>query len=280
MQSQTSYTLSEEVTISVREIGEPTSTYPTLIFLHFWGGSSLTFQSLIHQLTQSNHGVHALAPDFRGCGNSTGPSRLGSYTIPDLASDITALIQRVQISPLGYILVGHSMGGKVAQFIASRLPDTLKLRGLFLIAPAPLGKLELDQEAKEQQQHAYDSPESAEFVFRNILLSADTTVSSETLESLGNDAVRTSDFVKRAWPTYGMAEDYSEMYNSLKVPVKIAVGTDDRIETLVRVRSEVYEKLSQVEEADFIVLPGVGHLSIIEAPEPLAKELQAFMGGF
>ena len=34
-----------------------------------------------------------------------------------------------------YVLVGHSMGGKLAQIVAKRQPDALV--GLVLVAPAP-----------------------------------------------------------------------------------------------------------------------------------------------
>jgi pimeloyl-ACP methyl ester carboxylesterase len=54
--------------------------------------------------------------------------------------------------------VGHSVGGKISQLIASRNPEGLK--GLILIAPAPPTRLRFTDEAREIQIHAYDNREN------------------------------------------------------------------------------------------------------------------------
>jgi pimeloyl-ACP methyl ester carboxylesterase len=53
-----------------------------------------------------------------------------------------------------YVLVGHSLGGKISQLIASRRPEGLV--GLVLVAPAPPTPLRFPDEMRETQIHAYD----------------------------------------------------------------------------------------------------------------------------
>jgi pimeloyl-ACP methyl ester carboxylesterase len=70
-----------------------------------------------------------LTPDLRGRGGG----RSAGLSMSDYASDIAALIQAQDRPP---ILIGHSLGGLVAQMAASRAP----LSGLILLAPsAPWG---------------------------------------------------------------------------------------------------------------------------------------------
>src|SRR3546814_14358164 len=55
------------------------------------------------------------------------------YRIADLASCLSAMITTLRLSDV--VLVGHSMGGKIAQYLAGQRPEWLK--GLVLIASSP-----------------------------------------------------------------------------------------------------------------------------------------------
>jgi pimeloyl-ACP methyl ester carboxylesterase len=90
------------------------------------------------------------AIDFHGWGYSTGPHSPAAYAISNLADDVQSLVTLLpQITDTGFVLVGHSMGGKVAQLLASRRPPGLK--GVLLIAPAPAGPLILPSEEMKEQ---------------------------------------------------------------------------------------------------------------------------------
>lgn len=72
---------------------------------------------------------HDLPPGMRA------PRELGLTSTLDYADDIEALVRGLKEPP---ILIGHSMGGLVAQMVAARLP----VRALVLLAPsAPWGTL-------------------------------------------------------------------------------------------------------------------------------------------
>jgi 3-oxoadipate enol-lactonase len=72
-----------------------------------------------------------VAYDHRGWGESDKPET--GYSIPELANDAGALIQALGLTR--YVLIGHSMGGKVAQRLAAKRPEGLE--ALILVAPAP-----------------------------------------------------------------------------------------------------------------------------------------------
>jgi len=76
----------------------------------------------------AERGWHAVAPDLRGHGRSDHPTDPGDYSFEILAADLLALA-----GALGwgrFALIGHSMGGALAQLVALDAPD--RLTGLVL----------------------------------------------------------------------------------------------------------------------------------------------------
>jgi 3-oxoadipate enol-lactonase len=112
-------------TVQIAESGDGD---PALVFLHYWGGSSRTWQDVIDGLGGR---PRSIALDQRGWGGSVATD--GRYDLGAMANDAEAVAQTLSLSR--YVLVGHSMGGKVAQIVAKRRPDALV--GLVLVAPAP-----------------------------------------------------------------------------------------------------------------------------------------------
>jgi 3-oxoadipate enol-lactonase len=69
--------------------------------------------------------------DQRGWGDSIATD--GRYDLATMADDVQGVVEALGLHR--YVLVGHSMGGKVAQTVAARRPASLL--GLVLVAPAP-----------------------------------------------------------------------------------------------------------------------------------------------
>ncbi len=92
-----------------------------ILLLHGFTGSKEDFTEWLDPLAES--GWHAVAPDHRGHGKSSKPDGESAYSIAILAGDALALADQLGWSH--FALLGHSMGGYIAQSMAFSAPDRL-----------------------------------------------------------------------------------------------------------------------------------------------------------
>ena len=101
----------------VRTWGNPSA--PKIFLLHGWMDVSASFQFVVDEL---RHDWHVIAPDWRGFGLSEW-TREG-YWFPDYIGDLDALLEHFQPEAPAYI-VGHSMGGNIANLYAGIRPERI-----------------------------------------------------------------------------------------------------------------------------------------------------------
>ena len=88
------------VDINMFEVGRGT---PTLLFLHYWGGSIRSWRPVMEDLSESQRCV---AIDFRGWGQSS--RNTTDYRLDTLADDVIGVIEDLGLHD--FSIVGHSMG--------------------------------------------------------------------------------------------------------------------------------------------------------------------------
>ena len=250
---------SNGLTINVEEKGKGDLT---LVFLHYWGGLSQTWKHVTAKLTAK---FHTVAIDHRGWGESDAPSN--GYALADLAADAEGVIQALNLKR--YVLVGHSMGGKVAQLIASRQPAGLV--GLVLVAPSPPTPMVMPPEAREMMAGSYASRETVEAAIDNVLTAK--ALSSEDREQVIKDSLRGAAPAKVAWPRATSLEDTSRQVSAINVPTVVIAGELDKIDTVETLKKEL---LTRIPQAVLHVVPGTGHLSMLESPEEVARLIGDF----
>jgi len=235
---------------------------PTLVFLHYWGGSARTWQSVTRALEST---FRCVAYDQRGWGSSDAPS--DGYHLRNLADDASMLIRTLGLKR--YVLAGHSMGGKVAQLLASQCPPGLE--ALILVAPASPFPQHIPEEAKQAQLHAYDNRMTALAAIDFLTV---RRPDAALLEQLLQDSLGGSPGAKRAWPTSAAYEDISAQVTKIAVPTLLLVGDQDRQDPVELQRREV---LPSIDGAKMKVIPDCGHLIPVDQPAALAKEIGAFL---
>ena len=89
---------------------------PTVLMLHGIGGGHLAFAPQLETL--ASQGYRAIAWDMPGYGHS---APIEPYTFKGLAESCIRLVEALKCDSVA--LVGHSMGGMVAQEVVARRPD-------------------------------------------------------------------------------------------------------------------------------------------------------------
>ena len=123
--------------ISVRQFdGAPTLSCllygekPRFLFVHGSCSSVATWVPVMEAMAAL--GESCIAVDLRGHGKSAGKENLQSYGIHDYVDDVASVLKEY---PSIRTLVGHSMGGLICQFVASRV----RIGHLILVASSPVG---------------------------------------------------------------------------------------------------------------------------------------------
>jgi pimeloyl-ACP methyl ester carboxylesterase len=120
-------------------IAEAGSGGRPLVLAHGWTGSKEDFADWVQPL--ADLGFHVVVPDQRGHGASAKPDDEAAYSLATYASDLLALADALAWDR--FVLLGHSMGGMVAQFVA--LQAAVRLDGLVLM-DTHHGPIEVDPE--------------------------------------------------------------------------------------------------------------------------------------
>lgn len=152
---------------------------PSLVFLHYFAGSSESWSELIIQLQKTNH---CIVPDLPGFGDS---QPIKEPTVEAVAKIIAELIHKLDLQ--NYILIGHSMGGKVALAFAANQPSGL--RSLILLAPSPPTPEPIKSSERSRLLKTHGDRSAAEETAHKITVQ---TLSDVAFDRVVQDNLRTS----------------------------------------------------------------------------------------
>ena len=233
-----------------------------LVFLHYWGGSRRTFAPVIASLSSR---CTVVVYDQRGWGAAR--DLPGPYGINQLADDVIDVVRELEIDR--FLLVGHSMGGKVAQLAASRNPEGLA--GVILVAPAP-PRPTVDADAAQRRSHAYDSRESISDALQRVLTYR--PLAAGLREQVIADSLARNPDALLAWPMHGMIQNITGPAGLIEVPVHVLAGRHDLVDPPASLEANL---LPVIPGARMTVLDGTGHLSPLELPDQIANEIDQFV---
>jgi pimeloyl-ACP methyl ester carboxylesterase len=245
-------------------VGRRSGRGPTLLLLHYWGGSAGTWEPMLAHLDPQ---VPVAFYDHRGWGRSN--TLPGPFDLGQLAIDAAAVIEALDTD---VILVGHSMGGKVAQLVAAENPTALK--GLVLVAPAPPEPpAAITAQFQQQLAHAYDNPETVSSAIDHVLTAIPLAASARA--AVIADSLAGAAAARAEWPLHGVAENITTAAARILIDTTVIAGSRDVVEPVDVLRQHL---APFIPSASIRVLDGPGHLIPLEAPEMLARELTQYRG--
>jgi pimeloyl-ACP methyl ester carboxylesterase len=230
-----------------------------LLLVHGWMVSSAVWSDVIPALVAQGFAV--AAPDLRGAGASDRPQT--GYTVDRHVADMEAVVRA-----LGWercTVVGHSMGGAIAQRFAQRNHGLLDAQ--VLIAPVPADGVTLPPDVVEDFRGATASPDVAEHFLREYVSAplSDERWRSMVADSCGVTRAAVSEGLD-AWRSCAFADEL----DGIDVPTLVIGGADDPNFTPDVLRDRV---VSRWPGARLVVLDGANHYVPTDAPAAVARAI-------
>jgi pimeloyl-ACP methyl ester carboxylesterase len=251
-------TTNDGVQVAYRSFGEGQTA---VILIHGWKVSGAVYDDMLAALDLT--GLRILVPDLRGSGQSDKPAN--GHTIERFAEDIVAIADAERLG--AFVVVGHSMGGQVAQWLAAHYPE--RITGAVLLCSVPASGLPLPDEMIDVFRAAANSRDAQRGIFANV----GRELSPAAIDKLLEDAACTSHAAIRLGFEAWRAGGFTSALSQVRAPT-LVVGTDDPAIPVDLLRAEIVAKIAS---ARLAVLPGPGHYVQVERPRETAALLNAFL---
>jgi pimeloyl-ACP methyl ester carboxylesterase len=231
-----------------------------VVFAHGWISSRRMWYDVVDRLDPARY--RSVLFDFRGCGLSDRPRT--AHDFHAYASDLRAVTSRLETP---FTLVGHSMGGRQAQYLAAQKPANLER--LILIAPGSARALTLSNKRQTMAIAAYGSRERIERFQRAAMMRA---LSPETMLRIVDDAL-VCQYEHWTGANEWMRLDFAEKLAAIDFPTLVIAGANDPLAPPSRLKREV---AGPIAGSLFVVLKDAGHNLPVEVPAEIAAAVERF----
>jgi pimeloyl-ACP methyl ester carboxylesterase len=244
---------------------------PPLLLIHGSGFSGASWSRMVPALAGQHHVIRV---DLPGCGQSP-PAP--SYDVPAQADRVAALLDDLGLSRVA--VVGHSSGGYVATALGEQRPDLLGSLALISSGPSPDALLPQPVVLRALLAPPLGPllwPRRSNAMIRRAIgatCARPVDVPDDLVADLRATTYRTTRTVLRRNTAYLAERSVPERLAALEMPVPVLVifgAADPRWEP-----SSAHQ-YDAVPNARVDLLPGVGHIPMLELPETTSELLLRF----
>lgn len=240
----------------------------TLLFLHGLGGGHAAWDRQLTYFADLGHRVHAW--DQPGYG---GTPLVEPYDLERVATALRRLIE--SLGSEAVVLVGHSMGGFIAQEACARFPQLVKALVLGFTSPAfGGGSREFVDKFIAERIAPLDQGRSMADIAANLM---PTMRGAKSLPEGLAHAERVMGAIPQA--TYRKAVQLLTTFDrraqlpAIGVPTLLVAGSEDRVAP-----ANVMQRMAQkIPGAEFLLLGGCGHLGPMDQPDAFNEALRGFL---
>jgi pimeloyl-ACP methyl ester carboxylesterase len=239
------------------------ASLPAVVMIHGAGFDHTTWA--LHDRWFAHHGYAVLAPDLPGHGRSAGGALT---TIAGLADWIAALLDAAGAATAR--LIGHSMGSLIALEAAARHPGRITRLDLMATAAMMTVGPELLKDAEANAPSAIDMVSIWSLGFRAEL---GGSLAPGLWMHQGAQRVLQATAPGVLFTDLAACNSYHDALTAaadLKIPVTLILGERDMM-TPAKAGRALAAALPQ---ARVVILPGTGHMMMVEKPDDVLAALQ------
>jgi pimeloyl-ACP methyl ester carboxylesterase len=242
---------------------------PPLLLIHGSGASGACWGPVAGALAAHHHVIRV---DLPGCGQSP-PAP--SYDVPEQAGRVAALLDDLGLRHVA--LAGHSSGGYVVTALAEQRPDLVGSLALISTGPSLDALLPQPLILRALLAPPFGPllwPRRSEAMIRKGIRATTTRpvdIPDDAVADLKNIPYRAFRKVLRRNAAYLAERSVPERLADLDVPVLVIFGAADP-----RYEPSSARQYDAAPHARVEMLPGVGHVPILEAPEATSELLLGF----
>jgi pimeloyl-ACP methyl ester carboxylesterase len=213
-----------------------------------------------------------LTPDLPGFGGTARPH--DEPSLDEYADTVASELDRLGVGQV--VLGGTSMGGYVAMAFCRRHGD--RVSGLALIDTKASADTAEAAEVRRTMASIMERDQSTDPLVEMVLpklLGATTAATRPEVAEQVLGWVRDAPPASAAWAQRAMAArpDSMQTLRAMGVPAVVLVGGED----VLSPTPDAEAMAAALPDAELVVLPAVGHLSPVEAPEDVGTALRALV---
>lgn len=238
---------------------------PLVVLLHALGLSGRSWDGVVDALGDR---FDAFAPDLPGYGANAGSDAL---TLEQTAAWVAARLR--ERAPDRWLLVGHSMGGKIATLLTAwgerGEHGLIPPDGLVLVDPSPPSPKPMGEERRSRMARWWaDGPISREHAEAFVASNAPGAASARLRADGIDDVQRASRTAVLGWLERGTREDWGDAVGVLRTPTAFvsSTGSGD-----LGAPTQRRLGLPHFRDAALHEIDGAGHFVVLEQPAEVAR---------
>jgi 3-oxoadipate enol-lactonase len=233
-----------------------------LVFLHGVGGGHHAWEQQLPYFAGLGYPSHAW--DQPGYGHSPA---VEPYDLEHISASLARLIESLGDEPV--VLVGHSMGGMIAQETYARHPRLVKALALCFTSPAFAGgSSEFTKQFIAARIGPLDEGKSMAEIAAQLIptMGSNSKLAEQLMAGVPPETYRKA---VRLLTTFDRRKELA----GIKVPTLLIAGSEDKTAP-----PSVMERMAQkIPGAEYALIPDCGHLGPMDRPEEFNAALLAFL---